>query len=212
MKQLAQKKVWIIIGGAVALLILLIIIYFPNNRQEEVLTAENLLEQATDQEEVTKDVTKETNVQEETIKKVDVKGAVNRPGVYVASKDDRVLDVIEKAGSFTAKADRNAVNLAQRVEDQMLIYVPNVGEQPPQAMSPMSVESSSNEASGEGKININTASEDELQTIPGIGPAKAKAIIQYRTEKGSFSNVDELKEISGIGDKTFEKLKDQVTI
>lgn len=208
MKRLAQKKVWIIVGGAVALLTLFVIMYFPNNRQEEVLTAENLLEQPSNQEVVKK----ETNIQEETIKKVDVKGAVNRPGVYVASKDDRVLDVIEKAGSFTAKADRNAVNLAQRVEDQMLIYVPNVGEQPSQATSLMTAGSSSNGVEGEGKININSASEDELQTISGIGPAKAKAIIQYRTEKGSFSNVEELKEISGIGDKTFEKLKDQVTI
>ncbi|WP_230203633.1 helix-hairpin-helix domain-containing protein [Bacillus massiliigorillae] len=205
---MAQKKIWLIVGGAVGILILLVMMYFFTNREEDVLTAENLLEQAPAKEAVTK----EANVQEEVIKKVDVKGAVNRPGVYMAGKDDRVLDIIEKAGSFTAKADRNAVNLAQRVEDQMLIYVPNIGEQPPQTNASIAVGGNPSTSQGGGKVNINSASEEDLQTISGIGPAKAKAIIQYRTEKGSFSSIDELKEISGIGDKTFEKLKDQVTI
>lgn len=153
--------------------------------------------------------------EKEVIKKVDVKGAVNSPGVCIAEGDDRVLDIIAKAGGFRKDADRNGVNLAQKVEDQMLIYVPAIGENNVAS----SIQAGGNEgakpagsAEGEGKININSADETKLQELTGIGPSKAKAIIQYREEKGTFASIEDLKNVAGIGDKTFEKIKDQLSI
>jgi len=148
----------------------------------------------------------------ETVKKVDVKGAVKSPGLYIAVDGERVLDLVEKAGGFVAEADLNRVNLAQIVEDQMVIYVPRVGEEqeniPLQAGTGIGAGSSQESQ----KVNINTASESELQTLTGIGPSKAATIIQYRTEKGPFKSIEEIKNIGGIGDKTFEKLKDDIEI
>ncbi|MGM9925494.1 MAG: helix-hairpin-helix domain-containing protein [Bacillus sp. (in: firmicutes)] len=208
MKVNVEKKTLALIGIAVALVVGLAVMFFPEKNQEELITADRLLEE----KEAEAEPEEETIEQEEPIKKVDVKGAINRPGVYIAAADDRVLDVIGKAGGFTAQADKNAVNLAQRVEDQMMVYVPAVGEQVNLPTVPAAAGASAASGQTGGKVNINSATEDELQTISGIGPAKAQAIIQYRTEKGAFSSIDELKEISGIGEKTFEKLKDQVTI
>jgi len=98
------------------------------------------------------------------------------------------------------------------VEDQMVIYVPRVGEEqeniPLQAGTGIGAGSSQESK----KVNINTASESELQTLTGIGPSKAATIIQYRTEKGPFKSIEEIKNIGGIGDKTFEKLKDDIEI
>ena len=122
------------------------------------------------------------------------------------------MDLVEKAGGFVAEADLNRVNLAQIVEDQMVIYVPRVGEEqeniPLQAGTGIGAGSSQESQ----KVNINTASESELQTLTGIGPSKAATIIQYRTEKGPFKSIEEIKNIGGIGDKTFEKLKDDIEI
>jgi competence protein ComEA len=135
---------------------------------------------------------------------VDVKGAVKLPGVYVAEEGERTIDLIKKAGGFTNKADQNQVNLSQHVEDEMVIHVPNLGEinEKPQIGF---------EQSHRNFININKASESELQTLPGIGPSKALAIIEYRETNGGFQTVEDLKKISGIGEKTFEKLKPHIS-
>lgn len=145
--------------------------------------------------------------------KVDVKGAVLSPGLYDALQGERVYDLIEKAGGFTAEADRNRVNLAQIVEDQMVIYVPVIGEEGDNAPVQNSVGTLSTGGAGEGqKVNLNKADETELQTLPGIGPSKAEAIIQYRSENGPFQSIEDLKNVSGIGEKTFEKLKENIAI
>ncbi|PLS15166.1 competence protein ComEA [Bacillus sp. M6-12] len=147
--------------------------------------------------------------------KVDVKGAVHSPGVYTAAAGDRVIDLIADAGNFTAKADKDKVNLAQSVVDQMVIYVPETGEQIPQvtAIPEGSAETvkGAGPASGKEKVNLNTAELADLETLPGIGPAKAAVIIEYRNQTG-FKTIEDLKNISGIGDKTFEKLKDFIIV
>jgi competence protein ComEA len=140
---------------------------------------------------------------------IDIKGAVRNPGIYHVHSSDRVIDGIALAGGLTKKADRNKINLAQKVADEMVIYVPvkgdkNVGEIAGQG----GITGTSQGQSGpEQKVNVNTADEQGMQNLPGIGPAKAKAIIQYREEHGPFKSLDELTNVSGIGDKSLEKIK-----
>lgn len=204
-----DNKVILLTGICLLLTLALIFMFFSQTDSDDELLIEDFAN------EVETNETNESEVkekEEEVIKKVDVKGAVNRPGVYIAGDGDRVLDLIEKAGGFSKNANRNSVNLAQRVEDQMLLYVLSMDELAPNTAVPLVQGGGSGTTQQEGRININTASESDLQEITGIGPSKAEAIIQYRTEKGSFKDIEELKEISGIGEKTFEKLKDEVTI
>lgn len=137
---------------------------------------------------------------------VDIKGAVKSPGMYQVDAEMRVFDVIELAGGFLAEADTDQVNFAQHVTDQMVIYVPKVGET---AVSPAAAPGSSAESD---LVNINTADAERLQTLPGIGPKKAAEIIQYRETNGSFQSVDELEKVAGIGKKTVEKLQQNITI
>ncbi|BBN99252.1 helix-hairpin-helix domain-containing protein [Sporolactobacillus terrae] len=138
---------------------------------------------------------------------IDIKGAVKKPGIYQVSASERVIDGIERAGGFTKKADRDKINLAQKVTDEMVIHVPEKGAQ---ALAPSAQESENGaleSQSAQSKVNINTADEQEMQQLPGVGPAKAKAIIQYRTEHGSFKSVDDLAGVSGIGEKSLERMK-----
>ncbi|MDQ0218235.1 hypothetical protein ELQ35_00605 [Peribacillus cavernae] len=148
--------------------------------------------------------------------KVDIKGAVKMPGVFTAKEGDRVIDLITRAGNFTANADKDKVNLAQLVEDQMVIYVPEVGEETgmPIAEIPAAGAAVTNgSASGAGeKVNLNTAVQADLETLPGIGPSKATAILEYREKSGPFKTIEDMKNITGIGDKTFEKLKDSISV
>ena len=143
---------------------------------------------------------------------VDVKGQIKLPGVYQANANERVIDVISRAGGLTDKADQGQVNFAEHVQDEMVIYIPSKGE----GGAPILASGGSHIGSGgnqkEAKININKADVTELQNLPGIGPAKAAAIIEYRNTNGPFNAVEDLKNISGIGDKTFDKLKDLLAI
>ncbi|WP_066064035.1 helix-hairpin-helix domain-containing protein [Neobacillus soli] len=145
---------------------------------------------------------------------VDVKGQIKQPGVYLSHSGERVIDVIGRAGGLTDQADQSQVNFAEHVQDEMVIYIPAKGEEGLVTAGPSggSIASSSNAGQNQGKINLNKADETELQNLPGIGPAKAKAIIEYRNSSGPFKAVEDLKNISGIGDKTFEKLKDLIDV
>ncbi|PLT34634.1 helix-hairpin-helix domain-containing protein [Bacillus sp. V5-8f] len=145
--------------------------------------------------------------------KVDVKGAVQTPGVFVAEEGDRVIDVVAKAGNFTSNADKDQVNLAQLIEDEMVIYVPEIGEMSDSKVVPTRLEPSGSAANnGTQNININTAQASDLETLPGIGPSKSAAIIEYRETNGPFREVEDLKNITGIGDKTFEKLMGSISV
>ncbi|HDR7513873.1 helix-hairpin-helix domain-containing protein [Bacillus mobilis] len=134
---------------------------------------------------------------------IDMKGAVVKEGVYEMKEGDRVKDAIEKAGGFLPEADRMKVNLAQMVQDQMLLYVPNKDEQ---------VQEAAAASKGEGKVQINAASKEQLEKITGIGSRKAESILKYREEHGPFQKIEDLLEIDGIGVKSLEKIKDQIII
>lgn len=146
---------------------------------------------------------------------VDVKGAVSNPGVYQVTSDMRLMDAIELAGGFLISADQSQINLALKLTDQMVVYVPLIGEEAKEITNETSLSGNLNgneSEEKEGTVNINTADAVELQTLNGIGEKKAEKIIQYREENGSFQSTDELKNVSGIGDKTFEALKDFVVV
>lgn len=142
-----------------------------------------------------------------------IDGCVNKPGVYSFKKDDRIKDIVELAGGFTQDADTKSVNLAMKLKDEMKIYIPSKSEtskeQNNDTQSSDLVTIRDNNSSN--LVNINTADSNKLQTLPGIGPSKAKKIIEFR-EKNQFKKIEEIKNVDGIGDKTFESLKSLITI
>ena len=140
---------------------------------------------------------------------VDVKGAVKSPGIYDLPVGSRVHDVVQKAGGLTEEADSKSLNLAQKVSDEALVYVPSKGEE---AASQQAVSGTSPSTSKEKKVNLNKASLEELKQVKGLGGKRAQDIIDHRETNGKFKSVDELKKVSGIGAKTIEKLKDYVTV
>ncbi|GGM31068.1 competence protein ComEA [Paraliobacillus quinghaiensis] len=137
---------------------------------------------------------------------VDVKGAVKYPDVYEITGEERVHDVINMAGGFTDNASIEQVNLAQKVVDEMVILIPEIGEE-----SLTSLVSTTNNKNS-NRVHINTATIEEIETLPGIGAVKAKAIIQYREENGPFRSADDLQAITGIGTKTVDKLTELIQI
>ncbi len=141
-----------------------------------------------------------------------VSGAVAHPDVYELPYDSIVKDAIEAAGGPTGEADLNRINLARRVHDEEQIYMPRKGEESPPVSPPSGPSLPSLSSQGGDKVNINTATAEELGTLPGIGPTKAQSIIDYRTTNGPFQSIEDIKDVRGIGDATFEKLKDKITV
>jgi competence protein ComEA len=139
---------------------------------------------------------------------VDVAGWVRRPGVYQFDPGARVVDAVERAGGAREGADLTLLNLAAPLVDGQQILVPKKGDA-------VAVGGTGTTVTGPGGlpvVNINTADETTLETLNGVGPSLATAIIQYRTEHGPFTSVDQLDQVSGIGPATLEKLRPQVTV
>ena len=132
--------------------------------------------------------------------KVYVNGAVQKPGVYLVYDEDRLEDVVAMAGGLTEDADPTRVNLALRVEDEAHFFIPRIGEVIP------------NPSPVPGRVNINTASVEELQTLFGIGEGKANAIVEYRQQNGLFAREEDLLLVPGIGPKTLEDLLEFITV
>ncbi|MEO1770706.1 helix-hairpin-helix domain-containing protein [Candidatus Enterococcus ferrettii] len=201
-----QKKMAILAVGGILLFVLLWIVLRPSQEtiHEEILFST---------EETSTTV---SSSQEHSEWFVDLKGAIQQPGMYRIKEGMRLMDVIELAGGFTDEADRNQVNLAKLLADQEIIYVPKNGEEIPvvqQATDKISdsPQSTTSDAAIE-KININTADATQLQQLSGIGEKRAQDIIDYREENGSFQSVEDLMNVSGIGQKTLEKLRNSITI
>lgn len=160
---------------------------------------------------------------------VDVKGEVNSPGVFELTENNTVLDAINKAGGLTKTSDTSNINLSKKLEDEMVIIVYSKSEiqkmnEPEIECPPCNdaciqkedekalLDTDKEIEKTNEKININTASKEELQTLDGIGEAKAKAIIEYREKNGNFQKIDDIKNVSGIGDSVYEKIKNNITI
>lgn len=138
---------------------------------------------------------------------VHVAGAVSSPGVYTLPADSRVDDAVRAAGA-TADADLSQLNLAQKLADGQKITVPAAGETP----APVDNAAPSDSSQSGALININTATQEELETLPSIGEVRAQAIIAYREEHGGFRTTDELMEVSGIGEKIFADIAPHITV
>lgn len=156
---------------------------------------------------------------------IDIAGEVKNPGVYEVTSDSRIFEAIEKAGGLTEKADTTNVNQAETVKDGQKISIPKKGataqssggsggesSQTTSAPASNAQTSAGTDPASGTKININSADSSQLQTINGIGPSTAEKIIRYRTSKGAFKSIDDLKKVNGIGDKKLEKLRPYVTI
>lgn len=178
-----------------------------NTNEEEI---ENVLEVA------------QTNTTKETEEKnifVHIAGCVQKEGMLELSSNSRIADAIEKAGGLTQEADLSDINLAYLLEDGMKIYIPNQNERQEnnektentaktESTPSMQIQDTNTK---QNVININTATQEELDTLPGIGPATAAKIIAYRKEKGKFNNKEEIKEVSGIGEAKYEKMKEYIS-
>ncbi|WP_309231947.1 MULTISPECIES: helix-hairpin-helix domain-containing protein [unclassified Bacillus (in: firmicutes)] len=198
MMQNFQKK-WLALLGAIGVVFILFIWQTKQQaEQPDVRVNPNVKSE----ENKSKLKAIESKEQKKTIV-IDVKGAVHREGVYEMGMGARVKDGIEKAGGFLPEADITKVNLAQLMQDQMLLYVPKKGEQVQGANLP---------SEQEGKIQINVASKEQLEKITGIGPRKAENIMKYREEHGPFQKMEDLLEVDGIGEKSLEKIKDKIII
>lgn len=215
------KKILLILIGIAIILSGAIFVLYKNNQSktEEIV---DIFKETENKEEVT-EITGKTE-EKENIEKivVDIKGMVANPGVYEVDSTSRINDVIALAGGLIEGADTSMINLAKIVEDEMTIIIYSSKEVLEKYKEEVCIcdcplitndacieeqESSNNEI-----ININTATTEELTKITGIGEAKAKSIIEYRDQNGKFNNIEEIKNVPGIGDSIFEKIKDYITV
>lgn len=143
---------------------------------------------------------------------VEIKGEVKNPNVYTMDYNSRVNDLIKKAGGFTDEADVMSVNSSMKLKDEDCIIIYNKNEEKNVGINNTIIRGNENTKNDGGKININTASKEELNSIPGIGDVTAQKIIDYRESQGGFKSVEELTNIDRIGPKTLEKIRDKVQV
>lgn len=202
---LEKYKPYLIITSIVAIIIIIFFSYLYFDKEERIFIAEE------------KNIT--TTIS--NIFYVDVKGAVKKPGVYEFKNGDRVIDAINKAEGITKLGNTSNINLSKRLYSEMVVYIYTDkeiknGSKIINCNTRCDCEALEvnncidNETNN--KININTASLIELQTLSGIGESKAKDIIKYREDNANFNTIEELKNVSGIGDLIFEKIKDYITV
>ena len=206
-KDKCEEMNWKVKGSALFVCFIIGMGLFWMNRQgEEVEEAATSLAETTI---LPQEVEDKTTVS--TVIYVDVKGEVHHPGVYQMKAENRVKDLIEAAGGFTPLADDQKLNLAQLLGDQMVIVVPKKGEEVNSELA-QAPTSQKKEVGKEVKVNINTATVEELKTLKGIGEKKAEAIIEYRKKNGSFKNKEELMKVRGIGKKLYESFQERVIV
>lgn len=172
----------------------------------------------------------EKKKEEEEEYSVDIKGEVKSPGIYTMPKNARVIDVINKAGGLTENADTTVINLSKKIKDEMVIIIYSREEvasfeetrEKEKYLQEKCLQKDENSLkndacisdtqTGSTKININTATLNELMTLSGIGEAKAKDIINYRETVGPFQTIEDIKKVSGIGDSLFAQIKENITV
>lgn len=218
-----QKIVLVILAIAV----ILGICYYVYAKDGDFSSMEELQVEESLQEKL--EEAKETNKENEENIVVHISGAVEQEGIVELKVNSRVADAIEKAGGLKDDANTNDINLAYVLEDGMKIYIPNkqeieekqtitkesgiIEENTAQETTQKTSQTTANKTnSNTKKVNINTALQTELETLPGIGPSIATKIITYRKENGYFKTIEDIKEVSGIGESKFNNIKDLITV
>ena len=227
-----------IILVVIAIIVVGFICYYVYSKDEGNMNFyNNELEIKEEREEEGQTVSEDENKTEEYSDStiiVHVEGAVNKPGVYELRINSRIADAIEKAEGVTQEAVTNEINLAYKLEDGMKIHIPTAQEYEEQKKqkeesngtediqyittnSGLNDESdknsnNSNIVEKNSKVNINTATQTELETLPGIGPSTSAKIIEFREKNGKFKSIEDLKNVSGIGDVKFDNIKDKIEI
>ena len=202
MENITNKQKLFLIAMCCVAVIVVVIYIFTKDDNIEYSDYENIYE--TNEE--------TTNIVEENII-VHVAGQVENEGVVELNQNARVIDAIDASGGLTSEANTSSINLAQVVKDGQKIYIPSDEEiESENNFSESGDTSIINENKGSDLININTATQTELETLSGIGPSTALKIINYRTENGDFKNIEDIKNVPGIGDAKFNSIKDFICI
>ena len=215
-KNFNNKKLIILISSIVILIVALLSFINKEDNNEEKISLNTITK------------TNETTIKENESFYVDVKGSVKKPGVYNFRENDRVIDAINLAGGLKKDADTSNINLSKKLTNEMVIYVYSKKEikskdtlscnnicnvEVIEVNNCIELDNSENDLNNSiNLVNIYTASLEELLTLSGIGESKAKSIIEYRNSNGNFNSIEDLKNVSGIGDALFEKIKDKITV
>ena len=188
-------KTKIIIGIAIVIAIVVIGLYFYKESKNDD-TYDDTLAVTTENEEETEDEENEEIT-------IHIIGEVKYPGIVILKSGQRIVDAIEAAGGETEEADLNKLNLAQLLNDGDKIYVPNKADE---------IEDYKDTTGKSSTVNLNTATLEELTSLPGIGESTAQKIIDYRKQNGKFKVIEDLKNVSGIGESKFDNIKDKITV
>ena len=190
----------IIIG--IIIFLFFIISYFSGGSSELNKNNESIFVEENESMEV---ITKKE--EKESIKiVVDIKGEIKNPNIYWLEEGCIIEDLINIAGGITEEGDLSKINRAQKLNDHEVVIIPNINDKESE------IENIIPSSNDKNKVNINTASINELDTLSGIGPSKAESIIKYREENGTFKSIEEIKNVTGIGEALFEKFKENITI
>jgi len=202
------KKGLILLAIIVIVLITVFGYIIGENNDEAVLPNE-------EEQDIVENKEDEENVQEISTIFVDIDGAVKNPGIYELNEGERVNDAIDAAGGFTEDVNADYVskhiNKARILQDEEKLYIPKIGDDVTSIEVNSNLNNDENINTPTGKININTATKNQLITLKGIGEAFAQRIIEYRQDK-KFNSIEDIKNVKGIGDKTFEQIKDYITV
>lgn len=174
-----------------------------NNKQ---LPSDVKLSKELDNEDIRKDY--DNSIKDVNMITIHISGEVNNPGIVNIESDKRLSDAVDKLGGVTENADLNNINLAMKIEDAKHYIIPKIGEE---IKNNESINNENNNI-GSNKVNINNATIEDLDKLPGIGEATANKIINYREENGDFKSIEELKNVNGIGSKKYEQIKDEITL
>ncbi len=225
-----KQKITIAIFVCIVILIAFVFIYkFYNDGEEGVIGIEDNNIEASQNKEVEESAERTSKIGILDSKKtitVHVVGEVNSPGVVTLNEGARIIDAINAAGGSTEEADLSKVNLAYVVDDGIQIYIPSikdvttVGEERQTSFiredagdDIINTNASNDDSKHQGgKVNINTANAEKLQTLPGIGQSTAQKIVEYRTQNGKFKTEEDLKNVAGIGESKYNSLKDKITV
>ena len=214
---LNNKKIIIISVIIITILFLIYLIYKNNFNYSNEINLNEILQT----EDTNKEINQINNIITNTIDAtqnneiiVHITGEVKKEGVIHLNKGDRIIDAIKKAGGETKQADLSQVNLAYELQDGQKIYIPNKNEKISEYIVGGNGNTNINSINSkeETKVNINTANQSELDSLPGIGPATAQKIIEYRNQNGNFKKIEDLQNVKGIGQAKYEEIRNNIEV